>query len=76
MVEEAEQFKLEKVCLDLQNFLMLGIMLCPGTKQEKSKVYYRLIQEAMQEEIDSYDSELDKTIKSALTFATITIPRI
>ena len=30
----------------------------------------------MQEEIDSYDSQLDKTIKSALTFSTSTIPRI
>ena len=30
----------------------------------------------MQEEIDSYDSQLDKTIKAALQFSTHTLPKI
>ena len=43
---------------DLEALLMLGIMLCAGSTNEKTKVYYRLIQESMQELVDSYDKEL------------------
>ena len=61
---------------DLDAFLMLGIMLCAGSRNEKCKVYYRLIQESMQELVDSYDKELRATVANALRFSTLVLPRV
>ena len=71
-----EQHILEQKLFDLQNFIMMGILLCPGTDLEKSKAYYRLVQEAMQDEIESHDSQLNKTFKTALLLSTKILMRV
>ena len=75
-LEDGEERLLETRLFDLQTFLMLGVILCPGSTSEKAKVYYRLIQEAMLEEVESYDSELDKTFRAALDISTHTLIRV
>ena len=67
---------LENRLLDLQNLVMLGIMLCPGTDLEKSMVYYRLIQEAMQDDIEANDRELNKTFMTAHLLSTKVLTRV
>ena len=74
--DDGEDRLLEARLFDLQAFIMMGIILCPGTTSEKAKVYYRLIQEAMLEEVESYDSQLDKTFRVALDLSAHTFIRI
>ena len=63
----------EEICI--QYLLLLGLLYCKGSFEEKSKTFYDVLQDGMQEQISAKDKDLEDCFGRLIEIATIWIHR-